>query len=281
MNKINSIKNLYQHTTFSFKLGFVITLFWLLVAMVAPYIVPYDPNANIQNYIPILGYSDEGEFFLLGTDYLGRDIFSRVVIGARNVIFYATMATILAYIVGVAMGLVAGYYRGKTDQIMNFISNLILSFPVVVLYILIVTSFEKTTYSIFFAVVFASSPAIYRIVRGLTLDICTRDYIAASETRGEKAFYLLFVDILPNARGPLIVDFCLRIGYTTIQLGFLAFIGLGLSPQEPDWGQMIANYRSEIIGNYYMILSPSISLISLVLGLNLLADGLREYSLKD
>ena len=277
---MNQIKDIYAHSNPVFKIGFLLTAFWFVIAIIAPYIIPYDPNATIKPYVKVFS-SFEGQFFLLGTDNLGRDILSRTIIASRNVIFYATSATILAYMVGITMGLVAGYYRGYVDKIMNFIANLVLSFPVVVLYIIIVTTFEKSTFSIFFAVVFASSPGIYRIVRGLTLDICTRDYIAASETRGERALYLLFVDILPNARGPLVVDFCLRIGYTTIQLGFLAFIGLGLSPQEPDWGQMIANYREEIITNYYMILTPIFALISLVLGLNLLADGLREYSLKD
>ncbi len=256
---------------------------WVLVAIFADFIAPFDPNFTDADYTyqPYFTSQADGDFHVLGTDKLGRDIFSRVIFGARFVLFYATLATLCAYIVGITGGLLAGYYRGKVDMLASFLANLVLSFPIVVVYILVTSTFSKSGFSIFFAVVFASSPAIYRIVRGLTMDICTRDYIAAAETRGSHSFYTMFVEILPNARGPLIVDFCLRIGYTTIQLGFLAFIGLGLSPQQPDWGQMIKDYLPEIIGNQYMIIAPITALVSLVLGLNLLADGLREKSMQD
>ena len=133
--------------------------------------------------------------------------------------------------------------------------------------------------TILFAVIVAATPAIFRVVRGLTMDVRTRDYIAAAETRGEGATWIMFWEILPNVRGPLIVDFCLPIGYTTIQLGFLAFIGLG--PQRPDWGQMIAHARGYNSLYPFMILAPCLALTSLVLGLNLLADELRERSLQD
>lgn len=263
--------------------GIAIVSFWVLVAIFANVLAPFDPNYTDADYTyqPYMTVQEDGSTHYLGTDKLGRDIFSRVIFGARFVLFYATLATLVAYVVGITMGLTAGYYRGRVDDAISFFANLVLSFPIVVIYILVASTFDKSGASIFFAVVFASSPAIFRIVRGLTMDICTRDYIAAAETRGSHSLYTMFVEILPNARGPLIVDFCLRIGYTTIQLGFLAFIGLGLSPQQPDWGQMIKDYLPEIIGNQYMILSPIIALITLVLGLNLLADGLREKSLQD
>ena len=264
-------------------IGAVLVGFWVLVAIFADVIAPFDPNGTSGDdaYKSYMHQNAEGGVHILGTDKLGRDILSRVIYGARFVLLYASLATFVAYIIGVSMGLIAGYFRGRVDMVMSFVANLVLSFPIVVVYILVASTFSKSAFSIFFAVVFASSPAIYRIVRGLTMDICTRDYIAAAETRGSHPLYVMFVEILPNARGPLIVDSCLRIGYTTIQLGFLAFIGLGLSPQQPDWGQMIKDYLPEIIGNQYMILSPIGALISLVLGLNLLADGLREKSLQD
>ncbi len=278
---MKALKNFWLHSDFWTRLGVLLSIFWVGVAVVSAFWTPYNINSNYDPIVRPFGYGKDGAFFLLGTDSLGRDILSRLMVGCRNVIVYATSATTVAYMVGIMMGLVGGYFRGKIDSVMSWGANMILSFPVVVLYILIASTFESSGYSIFFAVVFASSPGIFRIVRGLTMDICTRDYIYASQTRGESLWYLLLVDILPNVRGPLIVDFCLRIGYTTIQLGFLAFIGLGLSKQNPDWGQMIRDYLSEIIGNYYMILSPSIALVLLVLGINLLADGIREYSIKD
>jgi peptide/nickel transport system permease protein len=134
---------------------------------------------------------------------------------------------------------------------------------------------------VFVSVVFVNAPTVFRIVRGLAMDIKTRDYVAAAQTRGEKPWYIMLWEILPNARGPLIVDFCLRIGYTTILLGTLGFFGLGLPPDSPDWGSTI-NAGRQLLSIYpHPALVPAVALLSLVLGLNLLADGLREESLKD
>jgi peptide/nickel transport system permease protein len=138
-----------------------------------------------------------------------------------------------------------------------------------------------STLNIFVAVVFASSPGVFRIVRGLVMDIKTRDYVAAAQTRGENPWYIMIWEVLPNARGPLIVDACLRIGYTTILLGTLGFFGLGMPPESPDWGTSIKD-GSELLRIYiHPALPPALALMSFVLGLNLLADALREQSLKD
>jgi peptide/nickel transport system permease protein len=134
---------------------------------------------------------------------------------------------------------------------------------------------------VFVSVVFVNSPTVFRIVRGLTLDIKTRDYVAAGQTRGEGPWYIMLWEILPNARGPLIVDFCLRIGYTTILLGTLGFFGLGVSPESPNWGSTISEGAKLASLFPHIALVPALSLMSLVLGLILLADGLREESLKD
>src|SRR5690606_7711960 len=134
---------------------------------------------------------------------------------------------------------------------------------------------------VFVSVVFVNAPTVFRIVRGLTLDIRTRDYIAAAQTRGEGPWYIMLWEILPNARGPLIVDFCLRIGYTTILLGTLGFFGLGVSPESPNWGSTINEGRRFLTISPHPAIFPALALMTLVLGLNLLADGLREESLKD
>ena len=140
---------------------------------------------------------------------------------------------------------------------------------------------EPNELNIFVAVAFASSPGVFRIVRGLTLDIKTREYINAALTRGETPWYIMLWEILPNARGPLIVDFCLRIGYTTILLGTLGFFGLGMSSESPDWGTAIKD-GSQFLRLYaWPALVPAVALMSFVLGLNLLADSLREQSLRD
>ena len=144
-----------------------------------------------------------------------------------------------------------------------------------------IISVDPNILIVFVSVVFVNSPTVFRIVRGIVLDIKTRDYVAAGQTRGEGPWYIMLWEILPNARGPLIVDFCLRIGYTTILLGTLGFFGLGLSPESPDWGTTINSGRRLLSIYPHPALVPAFSLMSLVLGLNLLADGLREESLKD
>jgi len=142
-------------------------------------------------------------------------------------------------------------------------------------------SMQPNILIVFVAVVFVNSPTVFRIIRGLTMDIKTRDYVAAAQTRGEGPWYIMLWEILPHARGPLIVDFCLRIGYTTILLGTLGFFGLGLESESPDWGSTINAGRKLLSIYSHPALPPALSLMSLVLGLNLLADGLREQSLKD
>jgi peptide/nickel transport system permease protein len=144
-----------------------------------------------------------------------------------------------------------------------------------------IITLEPNELNIFASVVFVNAPTVFRIVRGITMDIKTRDYVAAAQTRGENAWYIMLWEILPNARGPLIVDACLRIGYTTILLGTLGFFGLGLAPESPDWGSMINQTRAFIRIVPTIALPPTLALAIFVLGLNLLADGLREQSLKD
>ena len=144
-----------------------------------------------------------------------------------------------------------------------------------------VFSMDPNLLNIFVSVVFVNAPAVFRIIRGLTIDIRTRDYVAAAQTRGETPWYIMLWEILPNARGPLIVDFSLRIGYTTILLGTLGFFGLGVSPESPDWGMTINEGRKQLSIHPHPALPPALALMSLVLGLNLLADGLREQALKD
>lgn len=348
--------------------GFALVMFWAYTALftgVFDWISTHDPLTQVsgmKNKVPGTAISnpDEGlyEYYLLGGDNLARDVFSRVVKGSVIVIAIAPFATLFAYMVGITLGLPAGYYGGKLDTFLSFAANLILAFPVILLFYLLVTpeialvgipaymaaalfifpliflgmllnSKYETRPSVrtpilmvvlgigfliymsaisdtnrdtlvdfwpsfldlydvnpeilivFVSVVFVNSPTIFRIVRGLTLDVKSRDYVAAAQTRGESPWYIMLWEILPNVRGPLIVDFCLRIGYTTILLGTLGFFGLGLPPESPDWGTTINDGRRLLSIYLHPPLVPALSLLSLVLGLNLLADGLREESLKD
>jgi peptide/nickel transport system permease protein len=140
---------------------------------------------------------------------------------------------------------------------------------------------SSSTLNIFIAVALASGPGIFRIVRSLTMDIKTREYVFAAQTRGESPWYVMLWEILPNARGPLIVDACLRIGYTTILLGALGYFGLGMTPESPDWGTMIKESSRFMRIYVHPALPPALAMMSFVLGLNLLADAIREQSLRD
>ena len=163
---------------------------------------------------------------------------------------------------------------------MSSFANVVLSFPVLVLYVVIISTFGASGVNIVVAVTFASAPGIMRIVRGIVLDLRSRDYVASAQTRGESAGYIMFREILPNATSLLIVDACLRLGYTTITIGVLGFLGLGLPPPQPDWGGMINETRAMATFAPHMTVFPCIAISSFVLGLNLLADGLRESTLQ-
>jgi len=354
-------------------IGFGLVMFWVYAGFfggVMDMVTTHDTLSQMSGMknkapgTPLRG-AEEGDYqwFLLGGDNLARDVFSRLFDGAWVVVKIAPFATLFAFMVGITLGLPAGYYGGRLDTFLSFLANLILAFPVILLFYLLVTpeivltgipnymalvlfifplvflaillnsrfytqpslrtpllivvlgfgawlylSLVSTdgavvatpTYSIpglpgfldgfdidpnllvvFVSVVFVNAPTVFRIVRGLALDIKTRDYVAAAQTRGEGPWYIMLWEILPNARGPLIVDFCLRIGYTTILLGTLGFFGLGLASESPDWGTTI-NAGRRLLSIYpHAAIAPAVSLLTLVLGLNLLADGLREESLRD
>ena len=261
--------------------GTFLVLFWVMVAILAPLLAPFDPNSMIQPFAKPGIAAAKGGTFWLGTDHIGRDILSRIIWGSRTVLIYAPLATLSAYTLGILMGLAAGYRGGWVDDVLSRIADIILSFPVLVLYIIIIATIGSSGINIIIAITFASSPGIMRIVRGLVLDLRNRDYVAAAQTRGESDWKVMLVEILPNARGPLIVDACLRLGYVIITIGVLGFLGLGLPPPDPDWGGMVNETRQMAMAFPHMTLFPCVAISSLILGFNLLADGLREISLRD
>lgn len=281
--------------------GAVLVLFWIIMALGADLMPLRDPLAQSAPDLlkPAMSLAPDGSTYWLGTDDKGRDILSRLIYGSRLVLFWSILATVVAYAVGMLLGVMAGYRGGWWDEIISFIGNVFLSFPPMVLFLVILTNFgpnslmgqkiaslgvTSTVVSgiiIIVAITFGTAPQVARIVRGLVLDLKTRDYIAAAEVRGESPFYIMIVELLPNARGPLIVDACLRLGYVIIAIAVLGFLSLGLPPPDPDWGKMIAEVRGFGAMASNAMIWPALAISSLVLGLNLLADALREISLRD
>jgi peptide/nickel transport system permease protein len=262
--------------------GLTLVCFWLLMAVSAPYLPLLDPNKPIAPFVAPGGIK-HGVLFLLGSDMRGRDVLSRTLWGCQRVLVWGITATSVAYVVGAGCGLIAGYLGGWWDELVSFAGNVLLSFPVMVLFILVLNLLGQSGFNIIIAVTCSSAPVIMRIVRGLALDARSRDYILAAQTRGEHPLWIMLVELLPNVRGPLIVDASLRLGYTTVAITTLTFLGLGLQPPDPDWGLMIKEAATAaLLWKYsYMLIVPALSVSSLILGFNLIADGLREMSLRD
>ena len=258
--------------------GLALVLFWVVLALLAP-LLPLD-SPTVQDYAAI-AHPGSSARHLLGVDALGRDVLSRVIWGARTVLAIAPAAVLAAYVVGCAMGLLAGYYRGWVDVTISRASDVILSFPVVVLYVILIADIGPSALNIVVAAVLASAPGIARIVRALVLSLMHQDFVAAAELRRESDLTIMLIELLPNCRGPLITDFCLRLGYVTIAIGTLGFLGLGLPPPTPDWGGMVKQGTAMLTVYPHMSLYPCFALVSLVLGFNLLADGLTELSMTD
>lgn len=257
-------------------IGLAIVLFWVVVAILAPVIAPYSPTALVGKVI-----EPPSTRHWLGTDEIGRDILSRIMYGSQTILLLSPTAVAAGLLVGGLMGLVAGYRGGLVDELIMRLADIILAFPVLLLYMIIIAAVGPSALNIIFAVTFASSPAIARIVRSLVLELKSREFVAAARLRGESAWYIMLVEILPNAKGPLIVDTCIRIGYVAFTIGTLGFLGLGIRPPTPDWGGMVNAARNWIIIAPWVAAFPALAISSLVVGLNLFADGLREISLKD
>ena len=259
-------------------IGFGVIAFWVAAAALAPAIAPYPPNANDM---AALAHPTPSGTHWLGTDHLGRDILARVLWGARTVLTVAPLAVLGAAILGSLLGLTAGYFRGWIDLVIARACDIVLSFPVIILYMIILAHFGSSAFNIIGVLTLTKAPIIARIVRGLTLELREREYVAAAKMRGESALYVMLAEILPNARGPLIVDMCLRTGYNVVLIGALGFLGIGLPPPDPDWGGMVKDTYGMMSVWPHMALFPCAAISSLVIGFNLLAVGLREIGLRD
>ncbi|MDM8518946.1 ABC transporter permease [Anaerolineales bacterium HSG6] len=274
--------------------GVVMVAFWLLTAMLSLVWTPYPANATdfIQNESPTLAHP-------LGTDHLGRDTLSRLMVGTQVILVktrlpdelfgyslpfgdwpmpigVAIWGVLGSLTLGSVLGLMAGYRGGWNDTIIMQILDALIAFPRIVLYLVVISAMGQGDLVVILAITITGAPGVARLVRSLAMDIKTRDYIRAAETRGESVWYIMFWEILPNARGPLLVDGMLRVGYAIFAIGTLGFLGIGLPPPDPDWGNMVNEARPFIFVTPWPVIWPSIAIASLVIGLNLFADGYRE-----
>jgi len=254
-----------------FAIGLIILIAITLMAIFADYIAPYDPIA--QDFKPKLPPSPK---HWLGTDELGRDVFSRLIYGSRITLYVAFVSVSIACLLGIPIGLIAGYYGGKVDKVLNFLIDLMLSFPAIILTILITGMLGPSLTNAMIAISIAFAPRIARIVRGQVLSVKEEDYVVAVKAMGASGFYTMTKHVFPNSMAPLLVQVTLSLGTAVLVESALAFLGLSAQPPTPSWGDMLNRGRRYIYSAPWMLTAPGIMITLAVLAFNLIGDGLRD-----
>ncbi len=257
----------------AFLVGAVIALFWIACALVGRSIVPHDPfEPDILN---TLAPPSAEHWF--GTDQLGRDIFSRIIVGARDILMVAPLATALGVALGVLLGLITGYFRGFIDDSLSRLVDAMLALPLVIIALAALAAIGASTGAVIVVIGIIFAPLVARTVRAAVLSERALDYVAAAKLRDERLPYILFVEILPNVVAPILVEATVRLGYAVFAVATLSFLGFGIQPPSPDWGLAISETYGLINGGvWWPVLFNAIAIASLVVGVNLVADGVRE-----
>ena len=257
----------------TFVVGMLIVGWWVFCAIFGSAIAPQDPLAQSANVL-----ASPSSHHLFGTDQLGRDVFSRVLAGAQSILTIAPAATLLGVVAGTTLGRVTGYKRGAVDDIVSRLTEAILSLPLIVLAFTVIVALGNSTATLVVVVGVLFTPLIARTVRAAVLVERERDYVPASQLRGERAPYIMFVEILPNVAAPIIVEATVRLGYAIFTVASLTFLGFGVQEPSPDWAlQIYDNYTLLAAGTYWWtVLFPALAIASLVIGLNLIADGISQ-----
>ena len=256
-----------------FVAGAGIVLFWVLCALFGPWLVPHSPYAD--DLMNALAPPSRAHWF--GTDQIGRDIFSRVIAGARPILSVAPIATLLATVLGTTLGLVTGYVGGWLDLVLSRLIEVILALPLIVVALLVLVALGPSSLNVTLVIALVFTPIIARTVRAAVLSECTLDYIAAAQLRHESQLHIMFVEILPNVLPPILVEVTVRLGYAIFTVASLSFLGFGIQPPSPDWGLTIAENYGLIVGGYgWTVGFAAVATASLVVGVNLLAEGLHE-----
>jgi peptide/nickel transport system permease protein len=257
----------------AFVLGLVILGFWVVCALFGTLIAPQDPQADdILNKL-----TAPSADHLFGTDRLGRDVLSRVIVGAREILIMAPLATVLGTVLGTAIGLFTGYYRGLVDEVVMRIVDALLSVPVIIVALLAIVAVgpSRRTLIIVIGIVFAM--IIAKTVRAAVLSERELDYVQAARLRNERSPYIMFAEILPNVMGPVVVEFTVRLGYAIFTIATLAFLGFGADPSIPDWGTDISeNYQFISGGVWWAVLFPALAIATLIVAINLIADAIAQ-----
>jgi peptide/nickel transport system permease protein len=257
----------------TFVVGALVLLFWIACALFASRIAPLDPIAPdiLHKLLP------PSAAHRFGTDSLGRDVLSRVIYGAQDILVVAPLATLLGTVAGTAIGLIAGYFRGVVEEVLMRITDAFLALPTLVVALLVLVAVGPSPVTVIFVIGLAFTPIITRTVRAAVLSEVQLEYVQAARLRQERAPYVMFVEILPNVLGPVIVEFTVRLGYAIFAIATLSFLGFGIPPPAPDWGLSIAQQYSYLISNlWWPVLFPALAIASLVVSVNLVADGLSQ-----
>ncbi len=259
-------------------LGIVIIITYTVVAIFAPLIAPYGENAILgDEYLPW------SSTHFLGTDNLGRDMFSRLIFGARNTVGIAFATTVLAFVVGTTLGLLAATLGGWLDAILSRTVDLLIAIPSLIFALLLLTIFGTSIVSMILVIALIESTRVYRLARAVSMNIVVMDYIEAARLRGDGALRLIGIEILPNAAAPLIAEFGLRFCFTFLAISALSFLGLGIQPPTADWGSMVRDNAPLMSFGDVTPLLPAAAISILTIGVNFVVDWMlfRASGLKD
>ncbi|MGO4727412.1 MULTISPECIES: ABC transporter permease [unclassified Inquilinus] len=257
----------------TFIAGLVIVGFWIACAVAGAHLVPFDPYAD--DLMNALGPPSAEHWF--GTDRLGRDVFSRVVVGARDILAIAPLATLLGAALGTLLGLVTGYFRGLVDGTISRFIDALLALPTVIVALMALVALGASNATVVVVIGLLYAPLIARTVRAAVRAEREKEYVAAAQLGGEGALHIMLAEILPNVLPPIVVEVTMRLGYAIFSVATLSFLGFGIQPPSADWGLSIAENYALIGGGYWWtVLFDALATISLVIGVNLVADGIER-----
>jgi len=257
----------------TFLAGAAILLFWIVCAIFGTVIAPHSPTA--QQLLATNSAPSGAHWF--GTDQLGRDMLSRVIVGAREILLIAVAATILGTLLGTALGLVMGYFGGVFDILIGRVVEAVLALPVAIVAFLFIVALGPSTVTLIVVIGFVFTPLIARTVRSAVLVESQLDYLSSARLLGEKPAHIMAVEVLPNVLPVVLVEFTVRLGYAVFTVATLSFLGFGVQPPTPDWGADIAaNYGVLPAGYWWETLFPALAIASLVVAVNLVTDSIEQ-----